>query len=642
MPLRRISLITILCLICIGWLQANPTIGSSDSTKVKVRRKSSLNDTWYYGAEPNKRYTIDTSIAQLHRFDIVHRDGTEYFNLGNTGSAAYPIVFGNTPTIGFNMGFRQFDLYRYNLDSVRYYQVIRPYTELFYGIGSANEQVFQGRFANSHKTTFLYGVDFRRSNSKGTFSNQRALDNCFNLYGIYNSKNKRFGIQTDLLYNSFEVNENGGLATDIFFKDTILFTKSLAPTKLINAQLSYQEINWFLKGSYNIGKKYTERVNDSTVKQVLLPVFKISYRLDIEHNRYYYLDTHEDSSYYPSYFKVGDTIRYFSKFLKIGNALFLDYNAKKLTSDSTYKELNFLMGAALHYDYYNISEFNLPSKFSTLYVSGYLKSNPALNPRLLYRANLIYYFAGYNLNDLQADGQVGLDLYKYGRIIATASYSLRQSDWVMHSFRPDTNRFSFNNNFPKMSIIKFGGDYSIDKIGIKISAYNYTLKNYQYYAAPDVAAYESNAINILVLSFANRFGIKGFHIDNDIWFQKSAGSSVIRLPLFATKHSVYYERHIFKHVLWFAFGVDLRYYTPFLANGYFPLTGQFYKQDYQEMKFYPVLDIFLNVKVKSLRVFLVGTNISSFFGKQKGYYTGYLYPAADATFKFGLAWRFFE
>ncbi|MFX6930216.1 hypothetical protein ABTH73_19760 [Acinetobacter baumannii] len=41
-------------------------------------------------------------------------------------------------------------------------------------------------------------------------------------------------------------------------------------------------------------------------------------------------------------------------------------------------------------------------------------------------------------------------------------------------------------------------------------------------------------------------------------------------------------------------------------------------------------------------MFLVGTNLSSFFGRQKGYYTAYYYPAQDASFKFGAAWRFFE
>jgi hypothetical protein len=206
----------------------------------------------------------------------------------------------------------------------------------------------------------------------------------------------------------------------------------------------------------------------------------------------------------------------------------------------------------------------------------------------------------------------------------------------------DSITFKYSNNFPKMSIFRFGGEYVVDKIGIRVSAYNYVLKNYFYFSGPATPNYESNAINMLVVSFSNRFGIKGFHFDNDVWFQKSAGSDVIRLPLVTTKHSVYYERFVFKKALLFAIGVDLRYYTPFRGNGYNPLTGQFYLQNEWTLKYYPVLDVFLNVKIKTVRVFLMGTNLSSFFGKQKGYYTSPLYPAADASFKFGAAWRFFE
>ena len=640
---------------------------STDSMKVrpdtiKVRKKSSLNDTWYYASEPNKRYIIDTAISQLHRYDVVRRDGAEYFNMGNTGTAAYPLVFNPSPNVGFNMGFRQFDVYKNQKDSVRYYQVIRPYVEIFYSLGITNEQIFQGRFANSHKKTFMYGVDFRRINSRGIYTNQKALNNGFNLYGIYNSKNKQLNIQTDLIYNSFVTGENGGLARDIIFKDSAVFQKTLAPVNLQAGQINYKEINWFLKGSYGVGKKYNERVNDTLVQRVTLPVFRVSYQFNLDYGKYSYYDLAQDSAYYSGYLNTGDTMRYNSRYLKIGNRFGLDYNAKKLTSDSTYKELNFIIGASVNLDYYMVKEFHQNSNFTNLYITGYLKSNPAVNSRLLYKASVAYYLAGYNLNDLNADGQIGVDLHQFGRITAGAGYQLKESDWMYHSFRVDSSigvntinangtriiglldniNYSYLKNFPKMSTLRFGGEYVVDKIGIKVSAYNYVLNNYFYFSTAATPAYEKSAINMLVLSFSNRFGIKGFHLDNDVWFQKSAGSDVIRLPLVSTKHSVYYERHVFKHALWFAIGVDLRYYTPFKGNGYNPLTGQFYLQNDWELKFYPVLDVFLNVKIKTVRVFLMGTNISSFFGHQKGYYTSPLYPAADASFKFGAAWRFFE
>ena len=108
------------------------------------------------------------------------------------------------------------------------------------------------------------------------------MDDGFALYGIYNSKSKVFNIETDLIYNSFVVQENGGLTGDIFYSDQSFLSKSLAPVNLNNAILNYNEIDWFLKASYNIGKKYNERVNDTLVRHVVLPVFRVSYQVDIE------------------------------------------------------------------------------------------------------------------------------------------------------------------------------------------------------------------------------------------------------------------------------------------------------------------------------------------------------------------------
>ena len=638
-------------------------IAVKDTTARKpARKKSSLNDTWYYGSEPNKHYIIDTSISVMNYYDVARRDGAEYFNLGNIGSETYSQVFNPSPNVGFNMGFRQYDAYRYMLDSIRYYQVIRPYAEIFYNLGINKDQLFQGKFANSHKSGIMYGVDFRRINSNGTYTNQKTTDNGFALYGIYNTKNRALNIETDLIYNAFVAQENGGVTSNVFSPDSGVLTKTLAPVNMTQAVLNYNEIDWFLKASYNIGQKYNERVNDTLVRRVVLPVFRVSYRVDIERNKYSYFDVNTDSAYYSSYLGTGDTLRYTSQYVKVGQRFGLDYGAKKLTSDSTYRELDILMGASLNLDYYTLSEFGEKDKFSNLYITGYIKNNPAVNSPLIYKASVAYYVAGYNQIDLSTEGQLGVDFKKFGRLTAGAGYQLRQSDWIYHNFRADsataipyTNSngtvsyntsdnltYKYLTNFPKMSTFKLGGEYMLDRYGIKVSAYNYVLDNYYYFSGPRTPTYDSKAINMLVLSFANRFGYKGIHFDNDVWFQKSAGSDVIRLPLVTLKSSLYYERHVIKDALWFAVGVNVRYYTPFMPNGYNPLFGQFYIQNNIRETFYPVLDVFLNVKIKTVRIFLMGTNLSSFFGPQKGYYTATYYPAADASFKFGAAWRFFE
>ncbi|MFN8276569.1 MAG: putative porin [Chitinophagales bacterium] len=616
--------------------------GTAGSDTAVVRQRSTHNDTWFYENEPNRKNRIDSSIYQIHRSDFVRGDGEEYFHLGNSGSAAYPIIFHPQPQVGFQFGMRQFSIYRYTKDSIRYYQLIRPYVELSYQLGLKREQIFRGQFANSHKKHWYYGTDFHVINSPGGYLNQATYVGGCNVYVLYHSKRKIFDLQTNLTYNEFKNQENRGLKSDIFYSDSTFFQKSLATVGLQKAKINHNEVAWYIKGTYNLGKHYLQRINDSTTERTLLPIFKISYQFDMERDRYRFLNKPNstfDSLAMGPFVGSSDSFFYGTQIWRIGNTAFLDFDAKKLTSDSTYKELNFLMGAQAAIEYYDIKERFSHYRFANGSVGGYLKSNPALNPRLLYHARVQYFFSGYNRNDLLVDGGVGADFRKFGQLQVNASYQLRQPDYVFTSLQSDS--FSWKNNFKKISVLRFGGEYTIPKVGITIAAYNHVLGNYVYLNPQRLPAQESKPMNILVLAFSNRFAIKGFHLDNDIWFQQVSGSDVVRLPKVVTKHSVYYEARVFKRVLWLAVGVDLRWYSTFYGNGYDPVSGQFYLQNDLALKYYPVLDVFLNAKIKSLRLFLTGTNLSRGI-KQSGYYSTYLYPAADIGFRFGVKWRFFE
>lgn len=49
--------------------------------------------TWYHQFEPGKRYVIDSGLQNFHRYNFVQRDGNEWMHLGNSGSAAFPLIF---------------------------------------------------------------------------------------------------------------------------------------------------------------------------------------------------------------------------------------------------------------------------------------------------------------------------------------------------------------------------------------------------------------------------------------------------------------------------------------------------------------------------------------------------------------------
>lgn len=614
-------------------------ISQTDSiTKSKWR---SINDTWTHYSEPDIRYGIDSSIINLEEFNAMQRSGSEYLNIGNTGSAAYPLVFSPFRFRGFNVGFNQFEAYRYTFDSTRIYHVMRPFSHIEYIVGQKVEQYFKGKFAGQLKQQFQFGVDFTRYNSRGTYVNQSTNVNGFTLYGFYEPPKRNYSIQTILLLNLAKVKENGGVDdVDVFAKNSTFFTKELVPVKSQNAKNDYTEVRWMARGAYHFGK-YQNIKKDTATLKIKVPTFKIGYEIGTGMQRFKYLDLAPDSAYYGSFWAGKDSIRYDLNITHFSNAAFMEFTGQFAKNDTVIKQTNFRASASLHYDIYSIKEMSGKNWFGNFYVKGAVQNNPLAKSKILYKAAVEYYMFGYNQNDLLVDGSVGYNFGKFGRVEAVVNYHLTEAPFIWQHYSSRSELWL--NNFPKQNVLSFGGSYGFQHKIISVFAdakYNY-VKNWFYFKSIASPSVDNADANILVLHIGNKFGIKGFHLDNDVWFQPVVNSNSIRLPMWVTRHSMYYEMRIFKKKLWFSTGFDLRYNSPFFGNEYFPLTGQWVLQNSNQLTFYPVLDWFLNLKVKWFRVTAKVANISSAFGP-KGYYTAPNYPAADLAFKMGVAWRFFE
>ncbi len=597
---------------------------------------STKNDTWFLGSEPEKYYVIDSSIFDIEQYNEVQRNAIEYSHAGNTGSAAYPLVFYANKFLGFNLGYNQYDIYRYQKDSVKYFQVIRPYTELSINIGLKNEQVFRGQFANQHKGIIYYGVDFRRFFSKGIYTNSKTNDNSFYLYGIYNSRNKLWNLQADLVFNSFKNQDNGGVSLNPF--EGNYFQKTLVPVSLLTAQSNYQQIDFYLKGSYNIGKKYFEN-KDSQRVQTLMPLFKISYQFNVESNKNKYRDGEPDAGYYGSFY-FPDSVFNDLNYTKLGNAVILDYNARKLNGDTTYSEKNFVASAEVGFDYFLLEQNKFKNNTQNLYVAGNFRSNGASKPHLFYKASVKYFPLGWNQNDLLVDGYAGYDFGKYGAVSGNFTYQLKEAPYLYERYTSHPAEWSYN--LPKTKLFAAGGKYENSRYGIKVDFNYYLVDHLPVYPGLLSPYLVTKAENVFVAHAANRNGFYGLHLDNDIWFTYTPDNGVVRntYPMIVTKHSIYYERRVFKKALWFSVGFDLRYNYKYQAPYYDPLLASFYPT-FSATKTFPVLDWFLNLKIKTVRVFVKVDNISSSFGP-KGYFTLSGYPAADVSFRVGVKWRFFE
>lgn len=619
-----------------SWLiSAFAFVSANDSTS--LNKVSSRNDTWFNCHEPDKNYSIDSTIYNLEEYNFIQRGGKEYLHIGNTGGAAYPLVFDATPSKGFTLGYQQFNIYRYHIDSIRYYRVIRPYAELSMILGLNNEQLFQGKFAHMVKNVFLYGVDFTRIFSRGIYQNQRANNNGFNLYGIYNSNNKRWNVQADLIFNQNKVQENGGVTLNPF--DSSFFQKKLVPVLTNSAENNYRQIDFHLKAAYSIGKTYLERKNDSVLTRVLMPVFKISYRFNLEQQLLRFRDMTPNPAFYNEFY-FPDSVTSRIQYIKAGNAVMLDLTPRKLTSDSTYEEKDFIAHAEAGYDYYHLKNNFAYEAIQNLYVSGYVRNNFASRSHFIYRGAATYFLYGWNRNDLLLDAHAGYDFGKYGTITGNFSYQLKEAPFIFERnyYFPQSWEF----NLPKTKIMSVGGSYHNSIYGVMADVNYYIADHLPVYPGQSDPYLTKGVENIIVFHAANRHSVVGLHFDNDIWYTYAATDGLVRstFPSLVTRSSIYYENRLFKKALWFSLGVDVRYRFRNNAPYYDPFLGVFYPA-FATNKSYPILDVFLNVKIKTVRIFLKIDNLSSALGG-KGYFSAYQYPAADLSFRAGVRWRFYE
>lgn len=612
--------------------------------------------TYFYANAPEKLYAIDTSINNLEEYNFIQRASDEYLHLGNVGTAAFPIM--NKPLLptGFQNGIRQYDLYWLYMDSIKLYDIKRPFSELTMNLGLRQELNFSGRHSQNLGKQFQYGISFNRINSVGYYDRQRTVGNSASFYSRYITKNKKFVSYISFVYNGFKNQENGGLAFDAF-SDTIpkgtFVVKEQIPTNLLLAQNNYREVALQGSQSYEIGYKYEEKINDTTLIKNYQPLVNIKYQIKLASNKSNYIDksTTIDSLYYLNFYynkidnEAIDTLSHLLRYNSITQSISVNFLGDKKVKNAKGKAINLVAGASILHENIELVQNRYEFTTNNLSISGYIRSNAKANKRWNYLANAQFFLAGYNQGDIDIKGKFSYDLKKIGLLSIQATWNRRAATWLENQYHSFAN--SWNNDFSKVNTIHLSAayfnSYTQKKLQINggIQVKNYVINNYIYWDASSKPNQTATPINLFQIEASLNLAYGKVHLDNYFCFQKNSNNAIIRNPTFYLKNSLYYERLAFKKAMLVRIGIDSRFISSYYANAYNPLIGQFYIQDEQKMKYTPMIDVFINMKIKTVRIFLKGNNLLQGVGL-RGTYNAFLYPSDERSFKFGVTWRFLD
>ena len=597
-----------------------------------------------------RRNPIDSSVNDFDKYFSVP---SSYQYLGNNGAAAFPLIFKPFAKPGFDAGFHAFDIYKFKLEETKFYRTTGPFSMLGYQIASGKEQMIQAIHTQSPRPNMNFGFEYRLISAPGLFVTQNTNHNNIRFSGVYAGKRKRYNSSLIGISNAIKASENGGITSDAFLLDPNRKERFSIPVNLggalpyqpnpfqasVKTGNTYKERIFFLRQSYDVGKRDSVAINDSTTEYLFYPKLRMQHTLTLSTNTYRFKDASGDSVLYKNWYGIHfpkpiDTLELFEIWRSVTN----DFSLLQFPDTKNSAQF-FLAGASLqnlratlkniHYNFYNVM---LHGEYRN-------RTRNKLWDVLLKGE---YYLNGLNSGDYNVQGNVSRYLNKkFGDVNLYFNNVNRTPSFIFD------NRSSFNlgnvNNYKKENITSFGATATNPYINVGFN--NFLLTNYAYFSDYYHTKQYNKPINILQVFASKKIKLrKNINYYGDATLQQTDKAAPIRVPFIFTRSRIAYEGSLYKN-LRISTGLEVRYYSPYRANNYSPVIGQFAPQDSVTISNKPDVSAFLHFRIKGFTAYLRAENLNtaSFknrFGFVDNNFAAPHYPTPGLMIRLGIRWWF--
>ena len=587
---------------------------------------------------------VDTSltIAKDYKFNYLRKDRYGLLPFANTGQTYNTLIYdfdhkGTTP--GSVAQARHFNYM--GVEDIDYFYLPTPVTDLYYRSAFQQGQQLDATFTMNTSKRVNFSIGYKGLRSLGTYLNSLTSTGNFRAAASYRTKNDRYHIRAHWVAQDLLNEENGGLTDQAlaqFSSNNGEFReREQLAVNLDNTENILDGTRVYVNHHYNLLNRQDSLAN---------------YNLRIGHifnseNKFYQFTQSASSNLFGEAFDQG-AFRDRTDQEETYNELFVTYEDAKLG------ELSF-QANALTYNYGyktviivdqdndGINE-TIPNRLqgTNIAVGGAYKNRIGkLDVEGEAQVNVVGDFDGFNIS-----GEIGYDITKEAHLRASivsnsrpANYNhlLSQSNYVNYIWH----------NAPTYENVKTNtlqGELSSKKwANVQVSAS--TINDYAYFGLNSdslvTSLQSSEAINHLKITANREFKYKKFALDATVTVQNVSGAEgVLNVPDFVTRGSVYYSDRLFKNALLLQTGVTLNYFSEYNLNGYDPVLAEFFVQNEQELGAFPLVDIFVNLKVRQTRIFVKAEHINSGF-TGNSFFSAPGYPYRDFSIRFGLVWNFF-
>ncbi|RZJ75046.1 MAG: hypothetical protein EOO45_06830 [Flavobacterium sp.] len=583
---------------------------------------------------------VDTSltIQKDYRANYLRKDNFGLLPFANEGHT-YNII--DYSLIKFNpfpeFGFKAKHFAYMETEDINYYNVATPFTDLFYRSVIQQGQMLDAFITVNTSENLNFAVGYKGLRSLGKYINQLSSNGNFRFITSYNTTDKRYSLKLHFTAQDFSNQENGGII------NTAQFESGEEPyTQRERLDVYFRDATSLLKG-----------------------------------NRYFVDHTFRLSKDNPNSIVIHHQFNYENKFFEFSQPTvsprFGDSYTSSINNKTRYNKMYNMIGAAYSnktigdIEFY-VEDFNYNYYYNSIILAsnGDIAVTNSLNDRInTYGARYSYqkdkwkgsvFFSNsitdQSLANIEASARYAFDdlnqvSFRYQNMnkLPDLNYRLYQSDYVNY------NWWNRNLKNEKINNIEVEAKTQWLTASLQYTVLNdhlYFENRYENFGATELdtllvrPAQTANTINYLSLKVSKEFRYGKFALDNTILYQKvDQQDNILNVPQFVTRNTLYFSDAYFKKALFLQTGFTVQYFTKYYGNDYNPLIGEFYVQDRKEIGGFPLIDFFLNAKIKQFRVFLKAEHFNSGFTGYN-FYSAPNYPYRDFAFRFGVIWDFFS
>ncbi len=593
---------------------------------------------------------LDTTLTvyKEYKYNYLRRDDFELMSFSNIGQTYNKLgVDFERNDFYPNLGAKAKHYNYFEIQDIDYYNVATPMTDLLFKTTLEEGQLLDAMLTFNTSPRLNFSVGYKGHRSLGKYNSDQIQSGNFKTTANYVSKNGRYNLRAHIAAQDISSQENGGLTEkELQFEsgDSDFIDRPKVDVRFSDTDNKILGKRYYLDHQYKLVRK---RKDSSFVEKTSL---SIGHVFNYETKYYQYLQTSNNDYFGEAILSSINDKASLKTFYNQFSASFYNSTLGNLKASLNIYNYDYFFDSVLITESGETIQNQLAGNEIAL-GGDYEKQIRRFKIDGSFKYNLSGELSGnifdgtvqYNIND---DYKAKFSIHSSSRM-PDFNFLLYQSEYLNYNWQNTTR-------FDKERINSFQFKLDTKWLG-NLSAKYTNIDNYTYFGLNPLADIEegtenanikplqnSESISYLKVKYAKELRLGKFALNNTVMYQSvGQDENVLNVPQLTTRNTVYFSSDVFKKAMFLQTGITFKYFTSYNMDAYNPLLGEFYVQNTEELGGFPLLDFFINARIKQTRIFLKAEHFNSSFSGYN-FYAAPNYPYRDFVIRFGLVWNFFS